>query len=107
MRRLLDIFCLVIGGASLLAGAALVLLYWLGPAKGMHPAPMVLLAGLAGVFVGAAIFAVARGGRTWPAWAVLIALVTATFALGQTAERWLPHVPTLGLGRSTSPEDTP
>ena len=50
---------------------------------------------------------VAKGGRTWPAWTVLIALVTATFAMGRTAEHWLPYVPSLGVSRDGSNHETP
>src|SRR6185369_8167322 len=100
--------CLLLGGLSILAGAGLLMLYWLGPTigggllSGVDPGKGVLFAGSAGVVLGVGIFMVARGGRTWPAWALMIALVTGTFALGQTAERWLPYVPTLGSGGGSS-----
>jgi hypothetical protein len=106
MRKLLDLVCLAFGGLSIVAGAGLLMLYWLGPASGINPGKTVLLAGAAGVVLGAGVFMIARGGRTWPAWALVIALVTGTFALGQTAERWLPYVPTLGAG-NPPPDDTP
>src|SRR5262249_18410770 len=51
------------------------------------------------------VFAVARSGRTWPAWGVMLVLVGATFALGQTSQRWLPYVPSLGAGRSASTDE--
>ncbi len=106
MRKFLDACCLILGGLSIVAGAGLLMLYWLGPANGINPPKTVLFAGGAGVVLGAGIFMIARGGRTWPAWALMIALVTGTFALGQTAERWLPYVPTLGAGRGP-PDDSP
>ncbi len=106
MRKLLDISCLVVGGLSMLVGAGLLMLYWLGPSSGIHPGKPVLLAGAAGVALGAVVFLVARGGRTWPAWAVIIALMTGTFALGQTADRWLPYVPSLGTN-DDPPDDPP
>ncbi len=105
MRKLLDVFCLVVGGLSILAGAGLLMLYWLGPASGINPPKPVLFAGSAGAVLGTGVFLIARGGRTWPAWAVIIALVTGTFALGQTADRWLPYVP--ALGTNDAPTDEP
>jgi hypothetical protein len=102
MRKLLDLLCLLLGGLSMLLGAGLLMLYWLGPRAGVHPGQAVVFAGAVGVIFGTAIFTIARSGRTWPAWGVMIALVTGTFVLGQTAERWLPYVPTLGAGRTAS-----
>src|SRR5438552_10914432 len=102
MRKLLDVLCLLLGGLSMLAGAGLLMLCWFGPRAGVHPGQTVLFAGVVGVALGAAIFIVARGGRTLPAWGVMVALVGATFALGQTTERWLPYVPTLGTSRTPS-----
>src|SRR5438132_13257306 len=100
MRKLLDILCLLLGGLSMLLGAGLLMLYWLGPRAGVHPGQTVLFAGGMGVAVGMAIFLVARSGRAWPAWGVMVVLVSATFALGPTVARWLPYVPTLGAGRT-------
>jgi len=95
MRTLLDFVCLLVGGLGVIAGAGLLMLYWFGPGMGMHPGREVLLGGAAAAVAGAGIFLVARGGRTWAAWTVLVLLMVGTFALGQTAERWLPYVPSL------------
>jgi hypothetical protein len=98
---------------SVLAGAVMLMLYWLGPARGLDPGQRALVAGAAALVLGTAIFLIARGGRTWPAWALLIALVTGTFAAGQTAESWLPtaeswlaNLPTLRTDED-SPEEVP
>src|SRR5262245_12793384 len=95
MRKLLDLFCVVLGGLTMMLGAGLLMLFWLGPKSGMQPGREVLLAGTVAAVVGAATFVVARRGRTWPAWGAMLVLVGGTFALRQTSQRWLPYVPSL------------
>src|SRR5262245_29835586 len=101
MRKLFDVFCLLLGGLAMLLGAGLLMLFWLGPKAGMQPGREVLFAGAAAAVFGAGVFAIARSGRTWPAWGVMLVLVGATFALGQTYQRWLPYVSSLGPAAST------
>jgi hypothetical protein len=97
--------CLLLGGLAFVVGCGLLMLYWLGPSMGMQPVKSVMLAGVVASVLGAGIFLVAKGGRTWPAWTVLIALVTATFASGRTVEQWGPHVASWWAGRNGAHQD--
>src|SRR5262249_61857290 len=66
MRKLLDLFCLLLGGLAVLVGVALLILFWLGISAGVSPGQELARAGGVAAVLGGGLFALARWGGRWP-----------------------------------------